>query len=95
MQVAARHAEAGNQAEEEGSRNGDEDRPSESSSVDAQHAQQRQGDGSLMRKPRNKDVREAETERGARAGKDQALGEELTHDADATGAKSPAHGELL
>ena len=51
LQVAAGHAQAGDESEEEGGEDSDEDGPAEGGAVDAQGAEERQGDGSLMGEP--------------------------------------------
>src|ERR1700721_2257841 len=48
-----------------------------------------------MAKPGDERGGESESAKGSRAGKDEALREQLTHNAEAACAERGAHGELL
>ena len=62
LQIAAGHAQSGDEAEEHGREDGDQEGPAERGAVNVQRAQQRQGDGSLVREPGNEMAGQAEAE---------------------------------
>ena len=89
LQIAAGHAQAGNEAEEDGSEDRDEDSPAEGGAVDVQRARA----GAARWRPdgasqATSTAREAESEDGSRAGENEAFGQQLAHDARAAGAES-------
>ena len=75
MQIAGCDAKPRNQAKEYSRDNRGQQRPPERGSVDAQLTQQRERNGALMRKPREQDCCEGETENSTDGGQHQALSE--------------------
>ena len=95
VQAATGHTKSRHESKEDGCRDGDEQRPRKGSAIDAQGAQQRQSDSSLVGEPGYEQPGEGKAEGCARDRQDKALGKELAHDAETACAESTSHGELL
>src|ERR1700730_2830701 len=81
LEIAASGSYSWKQAEDHGGEGGDENSPAQRLSVDTQSAKERQSQRSLVREPRDQHDGQSEPEGRARAGENQALHEQLAHDA--------------
>ena len=69
--------------------------PAERLAVDAQTAEERQSQRSLVRKPRDQGEGDSETEDRTRAGEHKAFHEQLAHDAAAARPECATNSKLL
>src|SRR5579862_1203478 len=95
LKVAAGHAESGEETEDHSSEDGDKSGPGKGLRIQVQAGEERESDGTLMRKPEKQKNGEGESDGRACAGENQAFHEQLADDAGAVSAKSATQGEFF
>ncbi len=93
--MGAGHAEAGREAEEHGSADGDDEGPEKRGGVDVDVVEQRQRERGLMLQPRRDGEGQRKAEERTDSGEQEAFGKQLANDAAAAGAERAAECELL